>query len=287
MSQLREPQLQRPICSLLLFLATSAEQRGLKRAAEAYHISCTKDPELTRYFQQAKLNDEAWRIGPFGPETVIAIGPSRKSGQAIMGAYGRLGSASKSVRYLEATGAQGMIQLGIAFGTKPNDQQIGDVLVSAMLLPYDNRDVKPSLGPLPYKNDYASMPIEFPRASLLERCIREKKRSSFDFNVHIGAILSGSARIHCAAYRDELYRTVPHGNDDIVGGEMEGVGLLAASMKSDEPAWCVIKGISDFADENRDSDIQQGREIAAYNAARFLLSSLRNDVEMLNYGANL
>jgi len=63
---------------------------------------------------------------------------------------------------------------------------------------------------------------------------------------------------------------------------MEGVGLLAASLKRNDPAWCVVKGISDFADEFRDNDIQEGRQIAARNAASFVLSSLIHDAELLS-----
>src|SRR5437660_1581192 len=86
---------------------------------------------------------------------------------------------------------------------------------------------------------------------LRERGLREEARTKFDFAVHVGAMLSGAARIHCGRFRDELYGTVPHGNEPIVGGEMEGVGLLAAAVKVDDPAWCVVKGICDFADELR------------------------------------
>ncbi|MGH7171321.1 MAG: hypothetical protein ACRELG_13665 [Gemmataceae bacterium] len=78
-----------------------------------------------------------------------------------------------------------------------------------------------------------------------------------------------------------MYRTVPHGNEPIVGGEMEGVGLLAAAVKADDPVWCVVKGISDFADEKRDEDIKTGMSVAPRNAAYFVLSSLVNDAKML------
>lgn len=93
-------------------------------------------------------------------------------------------------------------------------------------------------------------------------------------------MLSGAARIHCARFRDELYNTAPHGNDPICGGEMEGVGLLAATMKADDPVWCVVKGICDFADEQRDEDIKTGLAVAARNAAYFVLSGLVNDAKM-------
>jgi adenosylhomocysteine nucleosidase len=58
---------------------------------------------------------------------------------------------------------------------------------------------------------------------------------------------------------------------------MEGVGLLAASLTADDPIWCVVKGISDFADENRDAVIDEFRPIACRNAAEFVLAALTND----------
>lgn len=90
-------------------------------------------------------------------------------------------------------------------------------------------------------------------------------------------ILSGGSRIRCAGFRDELVRGVPVGEKPVAGGEMEGVGLLAASSAVDEPIWCIVKGISDFADKDRDSVIREGREPACRNAAEFVLSALEND----------
>jgi nucleoside phosphorylase len=79
-------------------------------------------------------------------------------------------------------------------------------------------------------------------------------------------------------YRDELAQSVPgNGEEQIVGGEMEGVGLLAASVNPDDPIWCVVKGISDFADENRDAVIRTNRPIACLNAATFVLAAFAND----------
>ncbi len=198
-----------------------------------------------------------------------------------MGPYGRLGSAARAVRYLAATGAQGIIQVGMAFGISRERQKLGDVCVSTSLIPYDKRDVKPLPGESGYFNDYSGVEVEPARPALVERCLREKARTKFDFAVHVGAMLSGAARIHCARFRDELYSSAPHGNEPIVGGEMEGVGLLAGALKGDDPVWCVVKGISDFADELRDEDVKIGLTIAPRNAASFVLSSLVNDARML------
>jgi len=262
-------------------LATSAEEEAMERAAGEIGVEFKKDSELTKSLRAKGSGDEAWRLGTIGAETVVAVGPSRERGRPVMGAHGRLGSAAKAIRYLTATGAQGIVQVGMAFGISPAVQKLGDVLVSALLSPYDNRAVKPWNKPPGYVNDYAEMKVELPRSSLMDRCRREKQRSKFGFEIHIGAMLSGSARIHCAAYRDELLMNVPHGNEEFVGGEMEGVGLLSGSMKAEDSAWCVVKGICDFADENRDKDIVQGRKVAPYHAALFVLSSLVNDAKML------
>jgi adenosylhomocysteine nucleosidase len=204
-----------------------------------------------------------------------------------MGAFGRLGSAAKALRFRVATGAQGIVQLGMAFGIDPRIQRPGDVLVSSSLVSYDNRTIKaapPSrlqrllrLEPPPYIIDYSNTDRQPARPSLVELFLREKKRGPHPFDVHVGAILSGAARIQSRRFRDELVRGVPAGEDPVVGGEMEGVGLLAASLAANDPIWCVVKGISDFADESRDAVIEECRPIACRNAAEFVLSALTND----------
>jgi adenosylhomocysteine nucleosidase len=70
-------------------------------------------------------------------------------------------------------------------------------------------------------------------------------------------------------------RQIPPSDDEIVGGEMEGVGLIAISPDRD-PAWIVVNGISDFADEDRDQVIEQNRPLACRNSADFVLRALLN-----------
>lgn len=115
---------------------------------------------------------------------------------------------------------------------------------------------------------------QYSSAALTALFQREQDRGGHAFGVHIGALLSGAARIHTRVFRNELVRLVPGGDDPIVGGEMEGIGLLGAA---EEPVWCVVKGIVDFADENRDAVYEQYRPIACRNAANFVLSAIEND----------
>src|SRR5438067_4132173 len=125
-----------PVCSLLLFVATSVEEDALKRAAAALGLEFRKEASLSKFLRERGLKDDAWMLAQIGAEKVVAIGRSSEGGKAVMGAHGRLGSAAKAVRYLSATGAQGVIQVGMAFGIAPSVQRIGDVLVSASLIPY-------------------------------------------------------------------------------------------------------------------------------------------------------
>jgi adenosylhomocysteine nucleosidase len=267
-------------CTLLLFVATPAEEKALEDAA--------RDRRLTfERIRDRELGEYRW-MGVVGKETVIAIRPAREQGRLVMGAHGRLGSAANAIRFRQATGARGIVQLGMAFGIDPRFQTAGDVLVSSSLIPYDNRTIKaapPSrlqrllrLEPPPYIVDYSGANRQPARSSLVELFEREKARRGHPFGVHVGAILSGAARIQSQRFRDELARGIPADGDPMVGGEMEGVGLLAASLAADDPIWCVVKGISDFADERRDAVIEEYRPLACRNAAEFVLSALTNDV---------
>jgi nucleoside phosphorylase len=162
---------------------------------------------------------------------------------------GPLGSSAKGIRFQEATGAQGIVQLGMAFGIDPRNQRPGDVLVSSSLIPYDNRTIRPvprswlqhllRIEPR-YIVDYSRAARQPARPSLVELFFREQERGGHPFGIHVGAILSGAARIHSNRFRNELVRSVPAGEDPIVGREMEGVGLLAASLTADDPIWCVV-----------------------------------------------
>lgn len=257
-------------CSLLVFVVTPAEEAGLVAAAQSRNIFPEKvdHPVLGGYL---------W-LGRVGAYTVIASCPSREKGRIVMGSHGRLGTAAKGIQLRESTGAQGIVQLGMAFGVAPEAQRLGDVLISTSLIPYDNRIVRgnadESRG---YAVDYREATRQPARPELV-KLFRSESQRVHPFGVHLGAILSGAARIHSAAFRDELVREVPRDDDLIVGGEMEGVGLLAASKTTKDPVWCVVKGISDFGDENRDTVINENRGPACRNAAEFLLSALQNDL---------
>jgi adenosylhomocysteine nucleosidase len=115
------------------------------------------------------------------------------------------------------------------------------------------------------------------KAALVKLFEREIDRGGHAFGTHVGTLLSGSAHIFCGQFRDDLVKTIPSGRDRIIGGDMEGIGLLSVSS-ADKPLWAVVKGISDFADEDRDGIIGTTRPLACENAVRFVLKALRNNL---------
>lgn len=94
-------------------------------------------------------------------------------------------------------------------------------------------------------------PGDFNLKDSLLKIFELEKKKSHDFKIHIGGMLSGGARMRSQTFLRELLVSVTNseGPGGYVGGEMEGVGLLAVSDKAN-PVWIVVKGISDFADQN-------------------------------------
>lgn len=260
--------------SLLFFLATPAEEQGFIDATSELGLPIGRFPQGGKQ-NRLKGREYLW-LGEVGTESVMAVLPVRVGGRAIMGSHGQFGTASRAIWFRQQTGAQGIVQLGMAFGVDPNRQEIGDVLISRALIPYDCRRVLPGSEPTGYRSDYSPAVPESARSSLVNQFERHHVAHRSPFGVHFGAILSGSAQILSSAFRDELVREMRRpGQDPIVGGEMEGIGLLSASTNITDPIWCVVKGISDFADDDRDSVIENSRSIACRNSATFALQALQ------------
>ncbi len=245
-------------CTHLLIVATRSEQEQLARAATDLGLPfAERKGRTTTYFD----------LGAAGPGRVLALrtaeGPFSFGGSAAQAIYSRL----------ETQAVGGMIGVGTCFGVDRATQAVGDVIVSSALVPYDNRNVL-SDGLLP-RFRYHRVTRHPAKASLRAMLERSRDADARDFKVHFGALLSGGSHIACRSYRDHLVSMLTKvAEDTIVGGEMEGVGLLGLSAR-DRPEWVVVKGISDFADEDRATDAPAHRERASYHAARFVLEALQ------------
>ena len=105
--------------------------------------------------------------------------------------------------------------------------------------------------------------------------MRSPWAAEWPFAVHVGAVLSGGTAIYCTKFRGELVGAFQPSPEPIVGGEMEAVGLVSVSPHED-PAWIMVKGISDFAEDTRGDGWEVTRELACRNSATFVLKALIN-----------
>ncbi len=287
-------------CDILILVATSTEEEELKTAAKNLGLPFSQRNVVGPHGDKLKF----FSLGKIGPNTVNAV-------RTGLGPLSHRGSASSAIRYRIATSASAIIQLGMAFGIDPERQKIGNVLVSTSIIPYDLREVRPASSAaveLPrdilvaeddvgienskashsgekaqepakgtdeadYVVSYVHATRHRAKSSLIKLFEAENERTERAYGVHFGGMLSGGARIFSRKFLGELVKGVPQADDSIVGGEMEGAGLLSVSPPED-PLWIVVKGISDFADKDRDSIITTSRPVACRNSAEFVLSAL-------------
>jgi nucleoside phosphorylase len=252
-------------CDILLFCATQTEREQLEKGARELGISFEERNEarVGTYFT----------LGTIGPNRVRAV-------KTRMGSFFHQASASQAVILRAASSATSIIQVGMAFGIDRTAQKHGDVLVSKWIFPYDYRIIEHVAGkegqPDRYIIDYPDRNRFPPKQSLLKLFERESSEGKHDFTTHFGGILSGGSRIRSQLYLRELLAAVTGGAGPggYVGGEMEGVGLLAASEKA-KPVWVIVKGISDFADDQQRAEVEARRAKACLNAVRFVLAALK------------
>ena len=247
-----------PRCDYLLFTSVSAESRALREVAAEMGLSCRRG--------KSNLGDFI-DLGTVGTSRALAI-------RTQMGPFSSAGSAAKALQWVGATRAKAIIGCGMGFGALPGRQKHGDVLVATALFPYDYRIVKRGPADVPVA-DYSEVPTHPACPALLSLFDRAARTPRWLGRVHLGPFLSGAARIRCSAYRDELLGAF-RDRGLVVGGDMEGIGLLAASDDTG-PRWAIVKGISDFADEARDDVIERTRSGACYNAILFVLTALKDE----------
>lgn len=153
-----------------------------------------------------------------------------------------------------------VIMVGIAFGTRPDRQRLGDILVSSLLCMYEPQKCESGGQTTP----------RGPRVPAPTRLLDRFRSGDLDWKgarVHFGPILSGEKLINDRSFLGKLLQQEP----EAIGGEMEGAGLYAAAANA-RVDWILVKGICDWADGTKNDDAQP---VAACNAAEFTLHVIR------------
>jgi nucleoside phosphorylase len=89
--------------------------------------------------------------------------------------------------------------------------------------------------------------------------------------VRFGLVLTGEKLVDDIDYHDQLVAL----EEEAVGGEMEGAGLYVSSYDN-KVDWIVVKAICDWGDGNKEVDKTPRQQLAARNAAEFVVQSLKN-----------
>ena len=179
-----------------------------------------------------------------------------------MGAGG-LGGAQKTIQKgIKALKPQAVIMVGIAFGVNEQKQAIGDILVSQQLWLYELQRVGPS----------EIVPRgEKPHASpQLINWVQNAELHWEGAAVRLGLILTGEKLVDNIDYREQLKKLEP----EAIGGEMEGAGMYVECQDTGVE-WILVKAICDWADGNKSQDKEQRQQLAANNAANFILHTIQ------------
>jgi WD40 repeat protein/nucleoside phosphorylase len=171
-----------------------------------------------------------------------------------------------------------LIGVGIAFGVDSKKQNLADVLVGTFSQEYESQRIEP---------DDTATPRGVPLSSsvTLRRLIKQldnmkkpkgeqsgSKNDSGWPTLRFGGLLCGNKLIDSLDYRDSLLRLYPN----IIGGEMEALGLAAVAEKPQYRAeWIIVKAISDWADGTKKSpNKKKNQKKAACAAAKVVYELL-------------
>jgi len=188
--------------------------------------------------------------------------------QSEMGSGG-LGASQQTVQKgISALSPNAVIMVGISYGIDSNKQSIGDVLISQQLMLYDLQRVGEKEGNLKIilrgDKPHASPRLlnYFHSADL--SWDESKCKASF------GLILSGEKLVDNIDFRQQLHDLCP----EAIGGEMEGAGLYVA-CQDNKVDWILVKSICDWADGNKNENKESRQQLAAENAASYVLHILQ------------
>lgn len=189
--------------------------------------------------------------------------------ESRMGSSGAGASTMTVNQAIEFVKPTFIVMVGIAFGVDKKEQRIGDVLVSELIIQYENIKIKRGkIQCRGYKQMSSVLLLNrFVNPIGWEFVLTPTRRS----RVLPGNMLSGEKLIDDVKYRDQLVRLF----EPVVGGEMEGTGLASVAHAYSKN-WLVVKGICDFADGNKGVNKVKKQYLAA-RAAVDLCCNIFND----------
>ena len=237
-----------PQADVLLITVTKTESRAVLHHFKTLSNSKAKTRHIDKrvYFDLGEINGAAVFLT-----------------QSAMGSGGLDASLQAVTKGIEALQPTAVIMVGIAFGINEDKQKIGDVLIAEQLQPYEAQRVGEKIILRADRPHSAPWLLNLCRSAEL---MWDENKAKLRF----GVVLSGEKLVDNLAFRNQLLELVP----EAIGGEMEGAGLYVAchDKKID---WLLVKAVCDFADGNKGDNKDNRQQLAANNAAEFVLYCLQ------------
>ena len=208
--------------------------------------------------------------------------------QSHPGSVGARRAQDATTRALHAFQVSLVVSVGVAYGYDASKQNIGDVLVSEAILPYEL--TREGEGEVTVNRNDAIVLERFPfvkraKRSALKWSLPTVNPAFKNLEAHSGSLLCGE-KLFAKAEKKHMAAALHHASvqpgklpstsgRSIIGGEMEAVGIAAPSAERYKSTqFIVIKGIADYGDEEKaagEAKVQVQR-IAAFSAWRFFLN---------------
>ncbi|GCF08429.1 phosphorylase family protein [Dictyobacter arantiisoli] len=190
--------------------------------------------------------------------------------QTEMGAIGPGGSTLTIEEGIRMLHPSSIIMVGIAFGLRPDKQQLGTILVAHKIRLYDQQRV----GTDPQNPAQEVIIPRGDRPSTSTFLINRFKSAQLSWKgarVETGLLFSGEKLVDNQALCARLRQIEP----EALGGEMEGSGLYSVAQRY-KINWMLVKAICDWGDGNKGNQHkEQDQLLAARNAAQFTLHTLQ------------
>lgn len=193
----------------------------------------------------------------------------------MLNRMGNVESAIATADLLTSWRPRNVAMVGIAGGLRPNEQQIGDVVIARDLLYFEEQKITPT-GPRKRVVGVPASPILLNRASslshnwqdLIPNDVLLPHKLARAPKTWVGAVASGEKVFAAPGAAQGLLEI----NEKILAVEMESWGVASAALASTvKTNFLSVRGISDLAD-NRKNDLAQ--PLAAMAAAAWFISFL-------------
>jgi nucleoside phosphorylase-like protein len=251
------------IADILIVTATETETRMLHSAMEAV----CEDGLL-----EIVKDDHIYYAGLFGGYNVIHCQCTN------MGTQEKGSSTLTTAMALSLwTSVKAVVMVGIAFGMYENEgsnpQHFSDVLIASKIFPYENQRLNKD-GSVKYRGKEHRSSEDFLDAfAVIGREWQRNNLAGEATSIEIAPLLTGEKLVDNLERRNELKQAYP----EYRGGEMEGMGIVAACEEHGKP-WVLLKAICDFGDGNKsvdETEKQQKQDDAASAAVEACAKALR------------